>query len=114
MAGEEIFTANALISATGALIFLALFCIAYIEKNKILQYVFLGAVILVMAYAFAVQRVGFNATGLYTLRELSFAILDILIWIFVALFLLSAATIGFMCVQALGKALGKDSSYENE
>jgi len=105
MAGEEIFTANALISIAGMGVFMFLFYLAYKKNDEVMKYVWLSGVLLVMTYALTVQRVGFNVTGLYDLRDMAFTVLDILMYAFLALFFFTAAIIINLLAHAMMRVI---------
>jgi len=114
MADAEVFVANALLSIAGIGVFTILFIISYLEKNKLFQYMWLSGIVLVMTYAFACQRIAFNAVGLYDLRDLAFTVLDVLMWVFMGIFLLTGALIVKICGEMAWKVMTGEQDYEHK
>jgi len=114
MAGEEIFTANALVSIAGMGVFLLLFYLAHKKNDEIMKYVWLSGVLLMMTYAMTVQRVGFNVTGLYDLRDFAFTILDILMYVFLALFFYTSVIIVNHLMRAMIRAVKGEPGGEGK
>lgn len=114
MAGEEVFVANAILSFTGIGVFLLFFYLAYKEKSIFFQYISISGILMVMTYALTVQRTAFNVTGLYDLRDMAFTILDILIWVFMLVFLLMLVVLINFSIRALYRSYTGQRDYEKK
>ena len=110
MAGEEIFAAAAIQTVGALLVFLTLYVFAKREKNGMWEQIWLFSIFMTMVYSFTVQRVGFNATGLFDLRDLAFSVLEVNMWIAVAI----AAAIGVNLLLAMLRGLYNAAMGKNE
>lgn len=102
MAGEEIFTASAILSVATIGVFVILFLKASGETFK---KIWLSAVLLALLHAFNVQRIGFNVTGLFDLRDMTFTIMEGMMSLLIGLMFLMFLGIIWDILNALKKFL---------
>lgn len=102
MAGEEIFTASAVLSVATIGVFTVLFLKA---NGETMKKIWLGAIMLALLHAFNVQRIGFNATGLYDLRDMTFTIMEGMMDLLIGLMFLMFIGVAWDLLNALMKIL---------
>jgi hypothetical protein len=94
MAGEEIFTANAILTFCGILVFLVFYIFAELQKKTIWKLFSLNMILLVLLYGVTIQEWGFNVTGAYAPRDVAQTIQIVLVYGLETFFAVTLALMG--------------------
>lgn len=107
MAGEEVFVSSSILSVATIGVFAMFYYLSWQSKDELMQRVWVLLMMLGLTQGMMVQRVAFNVTGLYDLRDMTFILTEGIMWVMVGLIFFVVVSVFLNILKSIADVLHK-------